>query len=316
MTRKRVVVIAIIFIILGILIPVCCSSKGLFKREVHEYASTASRTTKKTSDAKPKEHIVPTEKQKQQVENSETTKAADKKNEGTNDSAKQNDAKKDDPSEKEAERIVTDNKTSSSNESVKKENSSHVPVDQDNSSQTSSKPAGTVNEKNNEQVKPSAQTQQTTTTKPSNTVSTPSATPTPVKPEHTHSWVEQKKTVHHDAVTSLVWIVDQAAYDEPDYVEEYTYDTISKVQCRACGSEFDTYDQWITHSDSYIDNGDYSHGSYSVVYHQIQTGSQMVPTGTYTHHKEVGHWENQVVKAAYDEEVVTGYKCSGCEATK
>lgn len=47
---------------------------------------------------------------------------------------------------------------------------------------------------------------------------------------------------------------------------------------------------------------------YSTVHHEAET--------TVVHHEATGHNEQVVDKAAWDEDVVTGYKCSGCGATK
>ena len=42
---------------------------------------------------------------------------------------------------------------------------------------------------------------------------------------------------------------------------------------------------------------------------------QSVQTGV-NHHEAEGHYEPQVIKEAYDETVVTGYKCESCGAEK
>lgn len=109
--------------------------------------------------------------------------------------------------------------------------------------------------------------------------------------QHTHTWVAQTTTVHHDAVTEQVWVQDSAAWDEPVYG--------TKVVC-GCGAIFDNDNQWEQHS---IDGCPYG---YSV---------QSVQTGT-VHHEATGHYETKVVQDAYDETVTTGYVCSGCGATK
>lgn len=316
MIKKKIVTIGIVAVVLAITIPACTYSiRNLQKSEIHMETSSASGDMEKER-IKPAEHqvISTTQKAGDKSEKDESVVTenkteAKKQKTDTSDQIVNVDAKKD------AEKKTDAAKKEPSGEANKKESITTVGTDNNTTNQSSAKPAGTTDNKK-EEPKPSVPTQQTNPSKPSTPVSTPAPTQAPSKPAHIHTWEAQKKKVHHDPVVSLVWIVDREAYDEPDYVEEYTYDTISKVQCRACGTEYDTYDQWIAHSDNMMDNGDYSHGSYSVVYHQIQTGSQMVPTGTYTHHKEEGHWENQVVKEAYDEETISGYKCSECGAIK
>ena len=62
-----------------------------------------------------------------------------------------------------------------------------------------------------------------------------------------------------------------------------------------------------------MDNGEES-GTYTKQFQEV-IGTETI------HHDEEGHWETKIVKeasteAAYDEEVITGYKCSGCGATK
>lgn len=107
--------------------------------------------------------------------------------------------------------------------------------------------------------------------------------------QHVHNWVEQFQVVHHDAVTQQVWIEDSAAWDEVIY----EWRTI----CNGCGADI---------------TGNVEHtlwcGTGSYHNEQIQTGT--------VHHEATGHYETQVVQAAYDETVVTGYKCSGCGETK
>lgn len=316
MTNKKIVTIGIVAVALAVTILACTYGVSNLQKSGTAMETLSASTDKEKETIKSVEH-----------ESISTTKKADDnshKNESVDAEKKIGEKKqKTDTSDqienagakKETEKKTEATKKQPSGETNKKESNTAVGTDNTSSNQSSAKPAGTTDNKK-EEPKPSAPTQQTNPSKPSTPVSTPAPTQAPSKPAHTHTWEAQKKKVHHDSVVSLVWIVDREAYDEPDYVEEYTYDTISKVQCRACGTEYDTYDQWIAHSDNMMDNGDYSHGSYSVVYHQIQTGSQMVPTGTYTHHKEEGHWENQVVKEAYDEETISGYKCSECGAIK
>lgn len=145
---------------------------------------------------------------------------------------------------------------------------------------------------------------------------TPSAPKEPSKQEtHTHSWTAQKKTVHHDAEYQMEYVIDQAAWDEDIYIDQPVYTTTAAVRC-GCGAVFPTYAEWCDHEEYYADTlGDFSHGSYGEVYHQVQTGTEKVYVRT-DHHAEKGHFENKLIKAAYDEEVVTGYKCSSCGATK
>lgn len=151
------------------------------------------------------------------------------------------------------------------------------------------------------------------TTKPEQSATVPRE---PSKQEsHTHSWAPLTKTVHHDAEYQLVYVVDKAAWDEDIYVDQAVYETVPAVRC-GCGAEFADYSEWCAHEEYFGDVlNDFSHGSYSVVYHQNQVGTEKVYART-DRHPEEGHMESKIAKDAYDEQVVTGYKCSGCGATK
>ena len=129
---------------------------------------------------------------------------------------------------------------------------------------------------------------------------------------HIHDWVEQTKTVHHDetghyeeVMTGKKTVVDEEAYDEPVYE--------IKCVCSACGYEADSTDEIGDHMDSHYDPElGYIDASYSV---------REVVTDV-IHHPEVSHeepvYEEQWIidSEAWDETVVTGYRCSTCGAVK
>ena len=129
---------------------------------------------------------------------------------------------------------------------------------------------------------------------------------------HIHDWVEQTKTVHHDetghyeeVMTGKRTVVDEEAYDEPVYE--------IKCVCSACGYEADSTDEIGDHMDSHYDPElGYIDASYSV---------REVVTDV-IHHPEVSHeepvYEEQWIidSEAWDETVVTGYRCSTCGAVK
>ena len=105
------------------------------------------------------------------------------------------------------------------------------------------------------------------------------------KPQHTHNWVPQTTVVHHDAVYKTVH-------------HDAVYKTV--CVCNGCGAQFDTDDSWGAHSESQLMSGNYGCGSYS-------PNSIVVSPA----------WDETVeVSPAWDETVTTGYKCSGCPATK
>lgn len=190
----------------------------------------------------------------------------------------------------------------------------------------------------------------TTTQTPTVTTTTAAQTTAPTTTAHTHNWVAVTKIVHHDAVTSQVWkedtaawdetvvtkaawdeqVLAQEAYDEQVLVSE-AYDEPVYVRvaiCNACGHEFwdpnddidvhmhqGCWSSWhgenrqvgTTHHDA-VYNTVHHDAVYTTVHHDAET--------TVVHHEATGHYETVVTQAAWDETVTTGYKCSGCGATK
>ncbi len=139
-------------------------------------------------------------------------------------------------------------------------------------------------------------------------------TPEPTPLPHVHSWVTKFRTVHHDAVTEEVKVVDQPAYTEPVYEEQPVYETIAVYVCDVCGEDFENVGE---HSETHIDWETFTNPfHYHVDFRQgAQIGTEMVQTGSVTY-PEKSHMETRVVKAAYDEEVPDGYVCTGCGAVK
>lgn len=182
------------------------------------------------------------------------------------------------------------------------------------------------------------------------TVAPTAATTAPTTTAHTHNWVAVTKIVHHDAVTSQVWKEDTAAWDETvvtkaawdeQVLSQEAYDEQVLVSeaydepvygwvgvCNACGHKFfdpnedidvhmhqgcwsSWHDEWLqigtTHHDA-VYNTVHHDAVYTTVHHDAET--------TVVHHEATGHYETVVTQAAWDETVTTGYKCSGCGATK
>lgn len=101
----------------------------------------------------------------------------------------------------------------------------------------------------------------------------------PSQPAHQHSWVEQTTTVHHDAVYQTVH--HDAVYG-------------SVTVCTDCGTPYPSKE----HLKEEVLNG--GNGGTKEIQQIIQDAYD----------------EQVLVSAAWDETVVTGYKCSGCGATK
>lgn len=119
-------------------------------------------------------------------------------------------------------------------------------------------------EKNTAAAEPMVEKPRATTAKP--------AQPTPVKT--TAAPKGHYETVHHEAVTEQVWVEDSPAGEKKIF------------QCR-CGLRLNSYNEYVAHSDALLD--DYNeHCTYEFWYED--TPAQ-------------GHYETQIVKAAYDEQV-------------
>lgn len=98
------------------------------------------------------------------------------------------------------------------------------------------------------------------------------------------------KTVHHEAVTEQVWVVDEAAYS----YEEPVYETVGVVICNGCGA--DITNNKNTHLKEHALNDE--PGGYHVESKQVQSGTKTVNV------PEQGHYETKTIKEAYDEKVL------------
>ena len=138
------------------------------------------------------------------------------------------------------------------------------------------------------------------------------------------------KKVHHDATYKTVWVQDQAAWDETVVTKEAWDEQVLVTAawdepvyewvaiCNRCGHRFVEGEDvsvhmeagcWSSWHHEQIQTSILHHDAvYSTVHHDAET--------TTVHHDAIGHNEQVVDKAAWDEEVTTGYKCSGCGAAK
>ena len=211
----------------------------------------------------------------------------------------------------EGEKVVT------SGGKVKKDSSGNTPVGNISTSKTdtssgnnnaTSKPS--TGNGNNTSSKPSTDNGNNTGSKPStdngnNTGSKPStdngSNSTDSKPTHTHTWVEQFKSVQHDAVYETQWVVDKEAWTEYKPI----YENIPKNICNQCGLD-------ITGNESQH-NKKHALAGEPGGWHS-QTDIVLIRTDVISHPEE-GHYEQICVKEAWTEQVSTGYKCS-CGATR
>ena len=190
-----------------------------------------------------------------------------------------------------AKEEVSEEKTETKEEAKKEEKTEK----KDDTKKTGTASA-TATTKKDEAKASSSKSSSSSSTKKTETKANNSSSSNSSKPQHTHTWVAQTKNVYHEATGHYEnqWVQDSAAWDEDQYTE--------KVVC-GCGAVFDNDNQWEHHSL----NTDCIYG-YSVL---------PVKTGT-IHHEATGHNEQKWVQdsAAWTETVTTGYKCSGCGATK
>ena len=169
-------------------------------------------------------------------------------------------------------------------------------------------------------------------TKPSSSTTPSTAAPTTAAPTtaapttaaHEHTWTEITQVVHHDPVYTTVTIPEQGHWQENTVTvlveEEWDeYVTESHMFCRTCkidltAAGFTTQQQINQHLDENNHTGYFSDGVNILVAHHdpvyeeqvVRTWVVDVPART----------EQQLVSAAYDETVVTGYRCNVCGATK
>lgn len=123
---------------------------------------------------------------------------------------------------------------------------------------------------------------------------------------HVHNWVEKTKTVHHDAKghtervqTGSNTVVDKEAWDEPVY--EYV------LECNTCGLRLKDTDEMGDHVALEHDGGSWAND-------YVQTDTIHHPAKTHEEPIYEDRWVED--SAAWDEEVVTGYYCTECGATK
>ena len=216
-------------------------------------------------------------------------------------------------SDKDKSTVTTEDKKSDSKKEDTSNNASETKKDtvsNSNNSTATNSSAGN----NKPASKPSANTSSGSNSSSNNSSSS--------KPSHTHNWVAQYTTVHHDAQYNTVHHDATGHYEtqtvsEGYYSEEPVYETGYVNQCSGCGlTQMDfgnDYDKFMTH----IEN----EGSrYKMVWKTLQVGTQQVwhdPVTQQVWVEDSPAYDEQVkVSDAYDEQVVSGYKCSSCGATK
>lgn len=201
------------------------------------------------------------------------------------------------------------------------------------------KPASTTAPTKAPETKPASTTAPTkapeTKPAPATAPSKAPETTAPTTTAHTHAWVPVTTRVHHDAVTRQVWKEDTAAWDENVLIQDawdenvlvqdaWDEPIIAEVDiCNVCGYVYPigaTDDDYGYHA--FVNPGD--GGGWYTEARQIGTTHHDAVYNTVhhdavyqtVHHEATGHYETVVDQEAWDETVTTGYKCSGCGATK
>ena len=123
--------------------------------------------------------------------------------------------------------------------------------------------------------------------------------------EHVHEWIPITEIIHHEAVYETVpvyeeqQILDAETWDEEVMTGEYIY------SCLCCSFETDDIEELGEHCIT-EDHNYWCRPLTETVHHEAEYHTEKVKVGE----KEV------LVTEAWDEEIITGYRCSGCGATK
>lgn len=143
----------------------------------------------------------------------------------------------------------------------------------------------------------------TSNTKPTKPSGGSSSSNSNAKPTHTHSWVEVYKDVYHEEEGHYENVCVKEAWTESIPI----YEQRARDICNGCGK--DITDNPTAHMREQMLQGNLACGGYHTEYKQVQTGSNTVT------HDAIYEKRWVVVKPAWTEKVVSGYKCN-CGATK
>jgi len=203
----------------------------------------------------------------------------------------------------------TEKKVASNNDEAGKEVTSNTSTSKPNSTSTTIENSGTstnTNKGSNSNSKPSSgsssNSNSSNNTGGSSTSGSTGGNTSNKEESHTHNWVPIISVLHHDEQGHNEKVLVSEAWTEevPIYEEQY------RAICNTCGEDITS--NYAEHIKQHMLNGE--GGSYRNEVVQIQVGTNKI------NHDAVYEDKWIVDKAAWDETVTTGYKCSSCGATK
>ncbi len=265
--RTKVILLAVCLIAIagiGSVITACTNAKPDDGADENKAVATES-VTKATEQATEQA----TEKATEEVTEDTTEEPTEKATENRTEEATEK------PTEKPTEKKDKENKTEEA--TIVQTTTTIVGDNQNNSSNNNSN----NNTTNNTNTSTATQSKPVNNNKPNNTTTT-----TPSKVWHEAEY----KTVHHPAETKKVWVIDQESYT----YEEPIYEEHQRTICNDCGA--DITDNCMKHIRDHMIAG--VGASYRSETREIQVGTKTITV------EEKGHWETQVVKEAWDEQVL------------
>ena len=216
-----------------------------------------------------------------------------------------------DEEKKELENKISDTekKVANNNDEASEEVTSNTSTSKPNSTSITIENSGTstnTNKGSNSNSKPSSGSSSNSNSSNNTGSSTSGSTGgnTSNKEEsHTHNWVPITSVVHHDEQGHYEKILVSEAWTE----EVPIYEDKEVMICNDCGAELNASNCY-DHVENHLLSG--GKGSWREEWRKVQVGTNTI--------KHDAVYENKWVvdKAAWDETVTTGYKCSSCGATK
>ena len=215
-----------------------------------------------------------------------------------------------DEEKKELENKIADTEKKVANNSESSEEvSSNTSTSKSNSSSTTISNSGTSNSTNigdNSNSKPSSGSSSNSNTSNNTGSSSNGSTggnTTNKEETHTHNWIPITSVVHHEEQGHYEKILVSEAWTE----EVPIYEDKEVMICNDCGVELNASNCY-DHVENHLLNG--GKGSWREEWKKVQVGSNK------RNHDAIYQDKWIIDKAAWDETVTTGYKCSGCGETK